>query len=630
MPQRSQWIRFFTVLGSGTGWNTNGQGMPGAPLIQENPRSWSCVAETPNRSAHHRLIATWSAASTTTSATRYVGKLGRVPDERTQLTATLGIGQHGPVGRHVQHPRAKIEEVLDRRDEQIEMDALLDGDRLGHRVDPDGLLRNGAGQPAAAAGVPAQSERLRPERRSALHVDGIDAEILEGDHEAFLHGKDVWPCDNRRVASATATSVFISRIRSLPVLDSAGDQVGKVRDVVVQRRADGRAPRVKGLVVELFARHRIFIEMARVRSIDAVQVVISGVVNTRRFERRHSETLVIDDLFDLTVERLDHPAPSVIFDVSMRPVRSHEWELSQVALREAGTRKRFGRRGHVTIVEWSDIKMLGAERGQGTEALLAQMEDMKPADIARELHELSPARRAEVASALDDHKLADALEELPEDEQVQLISELDIDRAADILEEMDPDDAADLIAELAPEMAEELLARMEPDEAKDVRRLLNYAEFTAGGMMTPEPVILPPDATVAEALARIREAELTPALACMVYVCRSPLETPTGRFIGAVHFQRLLREPPSTLVSALIDSELENLTDDSTLHEVSRYFATYNLVNAPVVDDDHRLIGAITVDDVLDHVLPEDWRGTQLDSLSDHEVRALAGESSDG
>ena len=89
--------------------------------------------------------------------------------------------------------------------------------------------------------------------------------------------------------AASATSVFISRIRNLPVLDDAGDQVGKVRDVVVQRRADGRAPRVKGLVVELFARHRIFIPMARVRSIDAVQVVISGVVNTRRFERRESE-----------------------------------------------------------------------------------------------------------------------------------------------------------------------------------------------------------------------------------------------------------------------------------------------------------------------------------------------------
>ena len=439
----------------------------------------------------------------------------------------------------------------------------------------------------------------------------------------FYTVSDVWPCDNRRVASATATSVFISRIRGLPVLDSAGDQVGKVRDVVVQRRADGRAPRVKGLVVELFARHRIFIPMVRVRSIDAVQVVISGVVNTRRFERRESETLVIDDLFDLTVERLDHPAPSVIFDVAMRPVRSHDWELSQVALREAGTRKRFGRRGHVTIVDWSDDHDARGRPQPGHRALLAQMEDMKPADVARELHDMSPERRAEVASALDDPKLADALEELPEDEQVQLISELDTDRAADILEEMDPDDAADLIAELAPEMAEVLLARMEPDEAKDVRRLLNYAEFTAGGMMTPEPVILPPDATVADALARIRDAELTPALACMVYVCRSPLETPTGRFIGAVHFQRLLREPPSTLVSALIDTDLETLTDDADLHAVSRYFATYNLVNAPVVDAEHRLIGAITVDDVLDHVLPQDWRGTQLDSLSDHDGEGL-------
>ena len=400
------------------------------------------------------------------------------------------------------------------------------------------------------------------------------------------------------------------------MLDSAGDQVGKVRDVVIQRRAAGRPPRVKGLVVELFARHRIFVPMPSITRLDALQVVISGVVNTRRFERRESETLVIDDLFDLTVQRLDHPGSAVIFDVAMRPVRTHDWVLSEVALRESARPARFGRRGHTTIVDWSEIAVLRVEHGQRTEQMLAQMEDMKPADVARELHDMSPERRAEVATALDDSKLADAMEELPEDEQVQLITELDTDRAADVLEEMDRDDAADLIAELAPELAEQLLARMQPEDAKDVRRLLNYAEFTAGGMMTPEPLILPPDATVAEALARVRDAELTPALACMVYVCRTPLETPTGRFIGAVHFQRLLREPPSTLVSALIDSDLEPLGPGGNLHTVSRYFATYNLVNAPVVDDEHRLIGAVTVDDVLDHVLPQDWRGTQLDALS--------------
>ncbi len=411
--------------------------------------------------------------------------------------------------------------------------------------------------------------------------------------------------------------MFISRIRGLPVLDGAGDQVGKLRDVVIQLRSPGRLPRVKGLVVELFARHRIFIPMARVRSIGDLQLVISGVVNTRRFERRESETLVIADLFDLAVTRVDHGGRAVIFDVAMQPARTHDWEVTEVALRDSASRTRFGRRGHVTIVDWADIALPGASGAQGTDQLLARMEDMKPADIARELHDLSPERRAEVASALDDQKLADALEELPEDEQVQLISELDTERAADILEEMDPDDAADLVAELAPDLAQKLLGRMEPDEAEDVLRLLNYAEFTAGGMMTPEPVILPPDATVSAALARIRDSELTPALACMIYVCRTPLDTPTGRFVGGVHFQRLLREPPSTLVSGLVDAELPTLTPEANLHDVSRYFASYNLVNAPVVDADHRLVGAVTVDDVLDHVLPEDWRGTDLDSISD-------------
>ncbi len=149
---------------------------------------------------------------------------------------------------------------------------------------------------------------------------------------------------------------------------------------------------------------------------------------------------------------------------------------------------------------------------------------------------------------------------------------------------------------------------MEPDEADDVRRLLSYDEYTAGGMMTTEPVILPPDATVAEALARLRNADLSPALASQVYVCRSPLETPTGRFVGICHFQRLLREPPSALVSGVCDTDLEPLRPDAMLPEVATYLATYNMVAAAVVDGDDHLLGAVTIDDVLDHMLPDDWR----------------------
>ena len=109
---------------------------------------------------------------------------------------------------------------------------------------------------------------------------------------------------------------------------------------------------------------------------------------------------------------------------------------------------------------------------------------------------------------------------------------------------MDPDDAADLLAELDELDKDRLLGLMEPEESAPVRRLLEYSSDTAGGLMTPEPIVLTPDATIAEALARVRNPDLTPALASMVFVTRPPSATPTGRYLGCVHLQRLLREPP--------------------------------------------------------------------------------------
>ena len=177
---------------------------------------------------------------------------------------------------------------------------------------------------------------------------------------------------------------------------------------------------------------------------------------------------------------------------------------------------------------------------------------------------------------------------------------------------MGPDDAADLLGELPTEQAEHLLALMEPEEAAPVRRLLAYADDTAGGLMTNEPIILPPNATVAEALARVRNPELSPALAGQVYVVRPPFETPTGRYLGMAHFQRLLREPPSALVGAVIDTGIDPLTPEQSLAAVTRYLASYNFVAAAVVDNESRLLGAVTVDDVLDHLLPENWREEDL------------------
>ncbi|GAE72034.1 Mg/Co/Ni transporter MgtE [Cutibacterium acnes JCM 18916] len=154
-------------------------------------------------------------------------------------------------------------------------------------------------------------------------------------------------------------------------MDASGDQVGKVRDVVVQMRTPGRAPLVRGLVVELFARRRIFVPMVRVHAIDAVQIMISGTVNTRVFSRRVSETLVIEDLFDRTFRR--NGTPVWVMDVSMAPVRSREWEINEVALAESG-RSRFIRKApsNPTIVDWREVPSLVLASRQSTERTIAR------------------------------------------------------------------------------------------------------------------------------------------------------------------------------------------------------------------------------------------------------------------
>ncbi|MCX6396518.1 MAG: CBS domain-containing protein [Propionibacteriales bacterium] len=411
--------------------------------------------------------------------------------------------------------------------------------------------------------------------------------------------------------STTPTRIFAARLAGLPVFDPRGDEVGKVRDVVVVLRADVRQPRVVGLVVEVFGRRRIFAPMTRVTNIDSGQVITTGLLNMRRFELRTAETLVIGQMLDRKVRVKSTGVEGMVFDVAMEQARTRDWVLSRVALQEGS--KGFRRRGQTHVVEWNDVDGLHTrEPNQGTTHLIAALGDLKPADAANVIHELPADRRREVVAGLEDERLADILEELPEEDQVEILEFLSQERAADVLEEMSPDDAADLIADLPPETAARLLELMEPDEAEDVRRLLSYGEQTAGGMMTPEPVILSPDATVAEALARVRSEELTPSLAAIVHVCRPPLETPTGKLLGVAHIQRLLREPPSELVAGVLDTGLTYLHADASLEDVATFLATYNLVAAPVVDDEGRLLGTVTVDDLLDHLLPDGWRDRKI------------------
>ena len=406
---------------------------------------------------------------------------------------------------------------------------------------------------------------------------------------------------------STNPRVFLARLNGLGIFDPNGDQMGKVRDAIVVLRTGNLPARLTGLVVEVPPRRRIFVPMTKVTTIDSGHIIVTGTVNLRRFEQRKNETLVTAELLDRTVALQASGEPVTIIDVGVEQSRSREWFVDQLFVRRAT--QGFRRRSEKMVVDWNDVTNMSLPvPDQPAEQLLATMDSLRPADVASMLRELTPTRRTEIARELDDERLADVLEEMTDQNRIEILEALEAERAADILEEMDPDDAADLIAELAPERAEDLLERMEPEEADDIRRLLSYDDFSAGGMMTSEPIVLAPDETVADALARIRNADLSPALASQVYVCRQPTETPTGKYLGVCHFQRLLREPPSSLVSALLDTSLEPMRPDTPLSVLTRSFAAYNLVALPVVDETGSLVGAVTFDDLVDHMLPQGWR----------------------
>lgn len=422
--------------------------------------------------------------------------------------------------------------------------------------------------------------------------------------------------------AAGAPRIFVSHLSGVAVFDPAGDQVGRVRDLVVMLRVGQRPPRLLGLVVELATRRRIFLPMTRVTAIQSGQVITTGVLNVRRFEQRPTERLVFGELLDRRVTLTETGEEVTVLDLSVHQLPARrDWEIDRVFVRKGRRGGAFRRaKGEALTVEWSAVSGFSLEeQGQGAESLLATFEQLRPADLANVLHHLSPKRRAEVAAALDDDRLADVLEELPEDDQIEILGKLKQERAADVLEAMDPDDAADLLGELPTDEQERLLSLMQPGDAADMRRLMSYEDRTAGGLMTTEPIVLRPDATVADALARVRNPDLSPALAAQVYVCRPPDETPTGKYLGTVHFQRLLREPPPSLVSSILDSDLRPLDPEADLPAIAGFFATYDMVAAPVVDEAGSLLGAVTVDDVLDHMLPEDWRETEF-HLDEEEV----------
>lgn len=386
-----------------------------------------------------------------------------------------------------------------------------------------------------------------------------------------------------------------------------------MRDALVVYR-NTSSPRVVGLIVEVPGRRQVFLSIGRVTSIGSGQIITTGLINMRRFEQRGGEVRVIAELLGRKVTLVDGSGTATIEDVAIEEGDDADWSVTELFVRRPKPSGSPFAKGQTVFAKWSDVRENHSTReAQSATQLLATYEDLLPADLANALLDLPEQRMLEVADEMSDERLADVLEEMPEIEQVGILNQLEDNRAADVLDQMQPDDAADLIAQLSEERGETLLELMQPEEAEDVRMLLAYAPDTAGGLMTTDPIIVTADATVAEGLALIRRHELAPALGAAVCVTLPPYEPPTGRLLGMVHFQRMLRYPPNERLGTLIDQKLDPVRSDASAAEVARILASYNLVSVPVVDENQRLVGVVTIDDVLDYLLPDDWRSHDED-----------------
>ncbi len=402
----------------------------------------------------------------------------------------------------------------------------------------------------------------------------------------------------------------MARLAGCGVFDPQGDRVGKVVDVLMLYRKSS-APRISGMVVEIPGRRKVFVPIARITAIAPGQVMTTGLIDLRRFSQRGQEVRAIGEMLGRRVKILEDGGFATIEDFAVEQNGRGEWILTEFFLRRPKQGITFGR-GKTLFANWKDVSEAHQSAAdQEAQQLLAAYGELRPADLATAVMDLPDERMLAVAGELDDEKLADLLEELPEDEQVEIINQIPTERAAEVLDLMEPDDAADLLASLPAEKSESLLSLIDAEDAEDIRSLMQYESLTAGGLMTNEPVICSADTTVAEAMAKIRNRQVPQVLAAQVFVTLPPFEATTGKYLGVVHFQKLLRYPPNERLGSLLDTELEPVSPNTPIDQIHRSLASYDLVSLPVVDEQNRVLGVVTVDDVLDHLLPEDWRSDE-------------------
>lgn len=404
--------------------------------------------------------------------------------------------------------------------------------------------------------------------------------------------------------------MYLSQFIGLPVRDFLGEKLGTVKDLIV-RPGLTEYPPVTGLVVRISHRD-IFLPWEQVERIDEHGVHLRSVrLSLQSFERREGEVLLVKDVLDRQLVDVEGRRVIRANDLQLVDVQGQyrlvAVDVSPAALlRRMLPRRLMAKVKKATLIDWKDVEPFASHVPMvKLKVSHERLAKLHPVEIAHITEALAYPQVAEIVESLNDAVAADTLEEMPEERQVDIVGAMTEERAADILEEMGPDEAADILAELDAEKAERILAEMEPEQAAEVRELMIYKEGTVGALMTTDYVALPAHLTVQEALTAIRQLDWKPDLLYYIYLVDDQEQE---HLRGVVSLRDLVLAEPETPLLDIAVQDLQVAHPWESARDAVRTIAEYNLLALPVVDEEGRLLGIVTVDDAMALLLPESLR----------------------
>ncbi len=406
---------------------------------------------------------------------------------------------------------------------------------------------------------------------------------------------------------------YLSDIQHRRVLDAGGDEIGRLKDLAILPKeqfpavqwailATGGGERVvrwSDLAIEpAHVRLRRRLESLAPEELPGEALHLGRDLLDKQIVDTHGAKVV--RVNDLQLEETGGQLRLVGADVGLRGL-VRRVGAEGIAERVAGM---FGQRMPRGIIPWHLVEPL--EQPDAKVRLTVPHQKLAllhPADIADVVEEMTVDERRAVFEQLDVETAAEALAEVEPEMQAAIVSDLDEERAADILEEMAPDEAADLLQDLPEERREELVDLMQKDEAEDVEEILAYPEESAGGIMTTDFIAFPREITAQAAIDQLRQSKPDPELVYYLYVVDDD-----GRLEGVISLRDLVVADPQTHLSEVMDPHVLHVNATTDKEDVAALIAKYDLLALPVVDARRRLIGTVTVDDVVELMLPRGWK----------------------